>query len=669
MSKSTWAAEAVIINDSLQEITMTTTAVLPVDQAINSLIEAHGPSCADRISQGVQRVARPWTEADGNDDEFIQFCKEYFVSDVDELTRLRDRFETCLEQVGGHLYEMRRYLRRWSDLRGDEFAGVDDIMATFDPAPDLPEQLYKQKLAFIALLNFDRPHLGQLLEEGEHWTDEQWTDARISLAFGPRVPAEINDLARKVRHEARAWVSDFHIPVGSMVDASGKTWFDEDRKLLAHWLIREQIKAGYNEEGGIARQRALMWVMARHIDGTIPTAILNGEAKGLWNPQDNTIDGTQATELMGLTRYDHLIENFHVEQRLDEYYVEHPTAIARKFELAREIPEDDVEALLIELLSTPVRSDLAAILENRLGRPLEPHDIYCEQLTDDRADDEMNALVKARFADHKDFESQLPTLLRELGYNDDDADFLGNRVQVEICKGAGHAMRPLLTEYNAWLRTSSLDGELGWDGFSNAMHELGHNLEQMISSNWAPRPALSNVPNTACTEAFAFLYQSLARKVIGLEATGNEFLADAAQTMLMACQIAGPSLVELYLWRWLYANPKATPEQARAQTIAIADDVWRQYFEKYYGPDSYAILAAYQHMIMTPLYLCDYTIGHIISHQVRSHMQGKDLAAETIRICSIGQVTPDLWMKRAVGSPISVAPLIEDAQRAIPHIS
>jgi hypothetical protein len=153
--------------------------------------------------------------------------------------------------------------------------------------------------------------------------------------------------------------------------------------------------------------------------------------------------------------------------------------------------------------------------------------------------------------------------------------------------------------------------------------------------------------------------------VIGLEVTGNEFLADAAQTMLMACQIAGPSLVELYLWRWLYANPQATPEQARTQTIAIADDVWRQYFEKYYGSDSYAILAAYQHMIMTPLYLCDYTIGHIISHQVRSHMQGKDLAAETIRICSIGQVTPDLWMKRAVHSPISVAPLIEDAKRAI----
>ena len=157
--------------------------------------------------------------------------------------------------------------------------------------------------------------------------------------------------------------------------------------------------------------------------------------------------------------------------------------------------------------------------------------------------------------------------------------------------------------------------------------------------------------------------------MIGLEATGDEFLVDAAQTMLMACQIAGPSLVELYLWRWLYQNPQATPEQARAQTISIANDVWKKFFEEHYGPDDYAILAAYQHMIMTPLYLCDYTIGHIISHQVRSHMQGKDLAAETIRICSIGQVTPDLWMKRAVGSPISVAPLIEDAQRAIPHIS
>jgi hypothetical protein len=42
-------------------------------------------------------------------------------------------------------------------------------------------------------------------------------------------------------------------------------------------------------------------------------------------------------------------------------------------------------------------------------------------------------------------------------------------------------------------------------------------------------------------------------------------------------------------------------------------------------------------------------------------MRGKDLAAETKRICSIGRLTPDRWMKNAVGKGISASQLIEDA--------
>jgi|GEM_PF-2646754 len=56
-------------------------------------------------------------------------------------------------------------------------------------------------------------------------------------------------------------------------------------------------------------------------------------------------------------------------------------------------------------------------------------------------------------------------------------------------------------------------------------------------------------------------------------------------------------------------------------------------------------------MIAHPLYLPDYTLGHMMSHQIRSYMRGKDLAAETKRITSLGCLTPDLWMNRAVASP------------------
>ena len=116
-------------------------------------------------------------------------------------------------------------------------------------------------------------------------------------------------------------------------------------------------------------------------------------------------------------------------------------------------------------------------LRTRLGRALEPHDIYFEDIAEVKPAEEMNAAVKRMFPDEKAFERKLPEVLKGLGFKPDEAEFLGSRIRVEIARGSGHAMRPGKPEYGAWLRTSRLDAELGWDGFDTAMHELGHNLE------------------------------------------------------------------------------------------------------------------------------------------------------------------------------------------------
>jgi hypothetical protein len=44
---------------------------------------------------------------------------------------------------------------------------------------------------------------------------------------------------------------------------------------------------------------------------------------------------------------------------------------------------------------------------------------------------------------------------------------------------------------------------------------------------------------------------------------------------------------------------------------------------------------------------------------------GRDLATETKRITSIGSVTPDAWMRKAVGAPLSIEPLARAADEAI----
>ena len=629
---------------------------LPIQETIKAINHP-------RAEAGVKRVANRWQDCDGDGDEFKAFCNEQFVAEESDRTRLLERYEIALGSIGGHLYEIGRHLRRWTDLRGDEMPKVDNLMAMFDPCPDLSDQFYKQKIAFIALLNFDRPDLATMLEQGDTWSNDQWAEVRAGWAFGPRVPAEVNDRARKLEHEADMFVSEFHVPVGAMIDDEGKSWFEKDRKLIAHWLIREEIKAGYTEENGIHKQRALSWVMRRHIDGTLPTSVMDSTCEGKWDPRNNTIDGVEVTELLGPVRYEQLLFQRSIANDYDTYYEEHPTAIARKFNLEREIPEETVEALMIELLEAPIRKDIADLLSKQLDRPLEAFDIYLEDISEAESAAELDEKVTAMFKDELVFQEKLPEILRGLGYSDEDADFLGTRVNVEIARGAGHAMRPGIPEYHAWLRTNRLDDRLGWDGFDTAMHELGHNLEQLISTHFVPRPLLRNVPNTACTEAFAFLYQNKAREVIGIheEDEAKAFAIASIEGLLAACQIAGPSLVELYIWRWLYENPETTPEKLRDQMLLIADDVWKKYFKDQFGEDPYHILAAYQHMVGYPLYLADYTIGHVISHQIKSHMRGKDLATETKRICSIGRLTPDLWMKRAVGGGISAKQLIDDA--------
>ncbi|HMP38012.1 MAG TPA: hypothetical protein PKC43_11265 [Phycisphaerales bacterium] len=641
---------------------------------LDRLVERFGTEHRERLAAGLRRVADRWTPADGTLEELEAFCATHYVADAEERRALVDRLEAALERLFGHLYEVRRSLRWWSDVRTPRLAAIDDVLATFDPAPDLPDQLYRQKLAFVVLLNLDRPDLATMLRDGPSWTPQRWAEARIAQAFGPRIPAELNDIARAAGHAAQQWVAGFHVPVGAAIDDRGEPIVDDPRRtLIAHWLVREEIKANYGRtdapEQALRRQRALAWIMARHVDGSIPRRVMEGGATR-WDPASNRVDDSDPGDLVGPTRYAHILAQRAVAVRFDAYHPDHPTAMARKFELAREIPEADVERLIVALLEAPVRRELAAYLRSRLGRPLEPFDIYVDDVGEAAAPAKLDAAVRRRFGDEKAFQAELPGILESIGFPRSEARYIGERIVVEIARGSGHAVRPGLPEFGATLRTSRLDDELGWDGFETGMHELGHTVEQVISCQFAPRPALRGVPNTACTEAFAFLYQSLARRVIGLADDSaphrrRAAAIDSVQTMLNACQIAGPSLVELRIWHWLYANPDARPEDLRDAAIAIAEEVWQRWFAVDFGPDPYRLLAAYQHMVNHPLYLADYTLGHIMSHQIRSYMADRDLASETRRICSIGRVTPDLWMRTAVGAGISVDPLVRDAAAGV----
>jgi hypothetical protein len=77
------------------------------------------------------------------------------------------------------------------------------------------------------------------------------------------------------------------------------------------------------------------------------------------------------------------------------------------------------------------------------------------------------------------------------------------------------------------------------------------------------------------------------------------------------------------------------------------------------------LLAVYSHMIDTDLYLVNYPLGHIIAFQIEEYFRKAPLAAEMERMCRQGCLTPEAWMRGAVGDSVSAAPLLKAASAAI----
>jgi oligoendopeptidase F len=133
-------------------------------------------------------------------------------------------------------------------------------------------------------------------------------------------------------------------------------------------------------------------------------------------------------------------------------------------------------------------------------------------------------------------------------------------------------------------------------------------------------------------------------------------------------EISGVSLVDMRVWRWLYAHPEATPAQLREATLQTAREVWNEYYAPVFGLRDQEILAIYSHTVTNPLYLPDYAIGHIISFQVGAKLKGPAFGTELERMARQGLVTPDAWMRGAVGGPISSEALLAAAREALGKI-
>ncbi len=422
--------------------------------------------------------------------------------------------------------------------------------------------------------------------------------------------------------------------------------------------------------------------MERIVTQTIPEVVINNPNVD-WNPITNDVKpaAVKDSELpapAGMvvtngpepdTRYVRLKADFIAETKIDPYSPTAPTLMARRFDEDRQIPEVRVTAMLEQIVFSPDAAQIGKIIQKRLGRPLEPFDIWYTGFRPRGAytEAQLDEIVSKKYPTVDAYQKDIPNLLMKLGFTKERAEYLADHIIVDPARGSGHAAGASMRPEKAHLRTRVEQTGMNYKGFNIAVHEMGHNVEQVFSLNNVDHWLIEGVPNTAFTEAFAFVFQARDLELLGLSAS------DAKSDVLTALgnywtvyEISGVALVDMAVWHWMYDHPDATPAALKEATIRISKDVWNKYYAPVFGKKDVVILGIYSHMVNAFLYLPDYAIGHLISMQIEAQMKkAGNVGAEFERMATEGRVAPDIWMTHATGSVVNADALLDATRKAL----
>lgn len=618
-----------------------------------------------RAERGISQAAHLWTREDGSSEDFVTFVQTNFAG-TDEA---RQSLYASLSRIFEQLYEKADALRielcRPTVLTnaGDP-TSVDYIMAGYSTDAHLSDDLFANKVAFITILNFPNYTLEEKNTLGADWSRQQWAEARMGDLFTNRIPASVLAEVSRVEAESDDYIANYNIYMGCLRTEDGQQLWPDDKILLSHWNLRDELKSHY-ATGDQAKQEMIFEVMKRIVRQEIPQAVINS-GEHIWQPYSNTTD-VPAREPD--TRYQQIINNFRAGLAVDAYCPQMPTGIIRNFEGQMEISSEQIEQLFISLISSEEINQVAQIIRSRLGRDLRPYDIWYDgfKARSSVNEDELTAQVRRLYPDCHAYQQGIAQMLMNLGWSRELAQEINSHIVVEPARGSGHACPCVGHGVPARLRTRTLRDGMDYKGYNIAVHEMGHNVEEVTSLYLMDHYMLAGIPNTGFTEASAFLFQNRDLQLLGRGRT----TVDANSTLDIfwgMYEIMGVSLVDMYMWRWLYAHPEATAAQLREAVLDIAAQVWNQYYYPVLGEKDCILLGIYSHMVSSPMYLPFYPIGHLVHFQLEQYLKDKsdrEFAEEYTRIYRLGRLTPTHWMQQAVGKDLNVEPVLQSVRTAV----
>lgn len=645
------------------------TLLSTIEQLKNSTPE----SDISLIERGVRHAGSFWEESDGSESEFQAFCIENFAKTADEKAVLFEKIQHNLEILYGNYNVISLQLKEPLHLAGDIPADIDERFGALDPYAHLSDDMFQSKIAFSILLNFPAYSLEEKNRLGKDWSRQQWAYARLGDMFDSRVPASVNQRIATDATISENYISNYNIVMGNLRNESNQQLFPDGMLLISHWGLRDELKSNYaNADGnGLEKQRMIYGVMKHIVNQTIPQQVINND-EYVWYPISNKVfkneQPCEATAEAN-TRYEMLLNNCRSLMAADAYCPTHSTYLQRAFNQAMEVSDDEIERMFTQFIASDEVKCVAQLIEQRLGRKLEPFDIWYDGFKSRSMlnEEDLSKKTRACYPDTKTFEATLPLLLEKIGFSSDTAQNICKKITVDASRGAGHAWGAQMRSDKAHLRTRIAADGMDYKGYNIAVHEFGHNVEQTISLNYVDNYIMNGVPSTAFTEALAFVFQVRDLELLGISSENNA-QKDALQTLdiFWGCyEIMGVSLVDLYTWRWLYEHPDASVEELKNCVLNYAKQVWNNYYAPILGEKDSPILAIYSHMIEIPLYLPNYPYGHLVQFQLEEFFKGKNIGTELLRIYPAGRLTPNLWMQHAVGSDVSIRPMLEATKQAV----
>jgi hypothetical protein len=98
------------------------------------------------------------------------------------------------------------------------------------------------------------------------------------------VPAAVNARLAQANADAENYIADYNIYMGNLRTDDGRQLWPDDKILLSHWNLRDELKALYaDKQAGQEKQEMIYQLMQRIVKQTIPAKAINSPDY-VWQP-------------------------------------------------------------------------------------------------------------------------------------------------------------------------------------------------------------------------------------------------------------------------------------------------------------------------------------------------------------------------------------------------